>query len=209
MQENNKLQQENNRAFQQMLKPAIERLAKKSPQEMAEKAGVIYEEATSSFLVKSFQKEIRVEYPSGKLSEELEEWYTLTLLHYLEMAEGVPLSGQWSVFGDLKDGLARGTNFDHSTEADFAALLKGKSPEQIQAACRKLGGEFLEGKPDLSVRFELFPRYPILWNVWYEDEEFPASGKMFVDRFADRYLTMEDSVTAGIVFIEMLKKAFA
>ena len=65
----------------------------------------------------------------------------------------------------------------------------------------------VDGKADLSVRFSLFPRYPMLLNIWLEDEEFPAAGKLLVDKSADHYLTIEDAVTAGELFLRKLKEA--
>lgn len=45
----------------------------------------------------------------------------------------------------------------------------------------------------------------MLINIWFEDEEFPASGKMLLDGSADHYLTVEDAVTAGTLVLELLR----
>ena len=195
-----------NKAFQEMLKAAVARIQKKTPEDMAQKAGIIYHKAASKFELESLKQSVIVEYPSCRLSEKLEEWHTLILLHYLEMADGTPLSGQWTTFGSLKDGLVRGTKFDHTVEEELQKTFCGKSLEQIREVCEKAGGQFAEGRADLCVEFFLFPQYSVLLKIWLEDEEFPLTGKMFVDSTAEHYLTMEDSVTAGSVILEKLKR---
>ena len=53
------------------------------------------------------------------------------------------------------------------------------------------------------------PRYPLLVNIWFEDEEFPASGKLLLEAAADHYLTVEDAVTVGTLVLELLRPAEA
>ncbi|MDO5411469.1 MAG: DUF3786 domain-containing protein [Lachnospiraceae bacterium] len=196
-----------NRAFLEMLKPAVRRLQNRSALEIAQNAGIVFDERLSRFEISSLGQEIRIEYPSCKLSEELENWHTLILLHYLDMADGTPLSREWISFGNLRDGMIRGTKFDASAEAGLQKFLAGKSEAEIKKICEKLGADFPETKADLSAGFWLFPRYPVLLNIWLEDDEFPASGKMLVNKSADHYLTVEDAVTAGEVIIAKLYEA--
>ena len=42
------------------------------------------------------------------------------------------------------------------------------------------------------------------WLLWFADEEIPGSGRLFLDRSASHYLTVEDTVTAGSVLMEAL-----
>lgn len=196
-----------NRAFQEMLKPAVWRIQKKQPQEIAKNAGVDYDKERSVFTVTTLGKPLSVAYPSCELSEQTEEWHTLLLLHYLDTADGTPLTGKRITFGALKDGLVRGTKFDRTAEEELQRLFRGKEPETIREICQRAGANFREGKADLYAEFSLFPRYPLLLEIWFADDEFPLSGKLFVDGAADHYLGMEDAVTAGMVLLEALKEA--
>ena len=54
-------------------------------------------------------------------------------------------------FGNLKDGLIRGTRFDRTAEQRLEKLLQDKDPEKIQKACTSLGAEFTETKADWKV----------------------------------------------------------
>ena len=41
--------------------------------------------------------------------------------------------------------------------------------------------------------------------MWLADEEFEASGKFYISKSADCYLTMEDAVTVGEILLSKLK----
>ena len=53
-------------------------------------------------------------------------------------------------------------------------------------------------------RIPVSARYPLRLNIWLADEEFEASGKLLVSRSADHYLTIEDAVTVGDIFLSKL-----
>ena len=76
----------------------------------------------------------------------MDEWHYLTLLHYLDMADGTEGSQKLITFGNLKDGLIRGTKFDRTAEQKLEKLLQDKDPEKIQKACTSLGAEFKDTK---------------------------------------------------------------
>lgn len=196
-----------NRAFQEMKKAAVRRLQGRSAREVAEKAAVVFQEESSCLEMVSLGQKVEIQYPSWEMREEPEAWQTLLLLHYLEMADGTPLAGEWVTFGNLKDGLIRGTGFDRTSEAELGKILKGKDMEDLKSMLGTLGARFVEGRGDLSAELWLCPRYPLLLNIWMEDEEFPASGKLLADKNADHYLTIEDAVTAGEILLQRLRDA--
>ena len=196
-----------NRAFQEMKKAAAERLLGKSAARTAQMTGILWNEQSGYLELESLGECVRILYPSWELENELEEWQTLLLLHYLDMADGTPLSGEWATFGNLKDGLIRGTKFDRTADIELGKFLKGKDLEQLKGILEMLGARFQKGRADLSAELLLFPRYPFRLNMWLEDDEFPASGKLLVDKSADHYLTVEDAVTAGELLFRRLKEA--
>lgn len=71
-------------------------------------------------------------------------------------------------------------------------------------ACRILGGILTPSNADVCAVFSLFPNYPITLKLWFADEEIPGSGRLFLDRCASHYLTVEDAVTAGSLLMEAL-----
>ena len=45
-------------------------------------------------------------------------------------------------------------------------------------------------------------------SIWFEDEEFPPTGKMFLDKTADHYLTIEDAVGVGELMIKIINERY-
>ena len=57
---------------------------------------------------------------------------------------------------------------------------------------------------DLCVKFQYLPRYPVWLKIWFSDEEFPASGRMLLDKNSEHYLSIEDAVTVGTLLLDAL-----
>ena len=157
----------------------------------------------------SFYETIEIQLPEFRINSNMDEWHYLTLLHYLDMADGTEGSQKLITFGNLKDGLIRGTKFDRTAEQKLEKLLQDKDPEKIQKACTSLGAEFTETTADLCAVFPVLPRYPVTLKIWFADEEFPASGKIFLQDHADHYLSVEDAVTVGEILLQKLSEAFS
>lgn len=72
---------------------------------------------------------------------------------------------------------------------------------------KALGGEKKQSKADLCVEIPFLPMYPITVNIWFADDEYPASGKILLDESADHYLTVEDAVAVGELILERIAEA--
>ncbi len=194
-----------NRAYEAMFEVAREWLLEKKPEEIAANSGARYEAESNSLILSTMGQEITIGIPEYRSQPVLENWQYLILLHYLKMADGTPLTGELITIKDLPDGLIRGTKFERTANTRFLRDLKGKSREDILAACQKLGGEEIQGRGDLSIMIPFLPYCPFYINFWMADEEFDANGKMFFDRSAARYLTIEDAVTVGEIVLNRLE----
>ena len=195
-----------NRMYQEMKKAAWERLRSCAPLEIARKAGVLFDEKESAFSFVSLGKQIRVAYPGFQVEGALEEWHELVILHYLEMADGTPLSGNLITFGQLPQGLVRGGETDRETEKTLGEYFGDGQVEKITEICERLGAKIAESKADFTAVFEFLPRYPVTMNLWFADDEFPGTGKLLLDSSAGHYLSVEDAVTVGMVLLEALKR---
>lgn len=193
-----------NRAYQEMLQAAIRRLKGRSGAEIAAKSGAVFFEWEGILEVKSFHNKIRIQLSDFSTDPTMEEWHHLLLLHYLDLADGTEESEQPITFGNLKNGLIRGTKFDRTAEQELERILNDKDPDKVMEACKSLDAEFMESNADLCARFRIFPNYPLILKIWFADEEFLVSGKLFLQSNADHYLTVEDAVTAGEIFIQKL-----
>ena len=194
-----------NRQFERMLEAARSRLLRHVPEEISEKAGVRYENGV--FWVRTLGRRVEIQWPAGKITPPVSKWHTLTLLHYLDLADGTPLSGRTITFSQYKDGLVRGGGLDRNTELIVRRDLGVLPREELARRCETLGAELLPSNADFCARFDFAPRYPVWLKVWFADEEFPASGRLLVDESAPNYLTIEDAVTVGSLILDCLTGA--
>jgi hypothetical protein len=52
---------------------------------------------------------------------------------------------------------------------------------------------------DASFILRAFPRVPLQYVLWEDDEEFPPSAQLLFDACVDHYLSLEDIVVLGQV----------
>lgn len=194
-----------NRQFELMLEAVRSRLLRHVPEEISEKAGVRYENGV--FWVRTLGRRVEIQWPAGKITPPVSTWHTLTLLHYLDLADGTPLTGRTITFSQYKDGLVRGGGLDRNTELIVRRDLGVLPQEELARRCEALGAELLPSNADFCARFDFAPRYPVWLKVWFADEEFPASGRLLVDESAPSYLTIEDAVTVGALILDELTGA--
>ena len=90
-----------NRQFEAMLAVAQERLAQHAPEDIAGKAGTQY--ADGSFSLKTLGQTVTVRLSDCTIQPPLSKWHALTLLHYLDLADGAPLTGRTITFSQYKD----------------------------------------------------------------------------------------------------------
>ena len=180
----------------------------RNPAEIARSAGLSFDEAAGQFTFASLGEDVRVEYPSYRFEPALDEWRQLAILHVMKLADGAPLSGTWMPMGEMRDGMVRGGDFDCRCERAIRDRLTRMSEDELSVKCRSIGGRIVKSNADFASRFDFLPRYPLLLKLWFADEEFPASGKLLLDRSADHYLSIEDAVTVGQLVMEGLLGMF-
>ena len=195
------------RAYESMLAAAQKRLSGRDPMEIAARSAMPFETLKGYFYWPSLGDTVKVDPRDWSVTGCRGNWHVLTVLHYLDMADGAPLTGRMITFAQQKDGLARGGDFDRRAEIRLGATLGRLTPAEVETRCRTLGGTRLRSNADLCVRFDYLPRYPVTLKLWFADEELEGSGRLFLDRSCDRYLTIEDAVTVGTILLEELTKA--
>lgn len=197
-----------NRAFDEMRKVARGWLEGGDPRAIANRSGLCWDEKRLEFVLMSLGREVRISWPNCEIVGALGDWHELLLLHYMHLADGAPLGAEWIGFSQLRDGMVRGGGFDRDGAERLSRMLGGRAPEDVERACRALGGEMLETNADCAFVFSILPRFPILMKLWFADDEFPASAKLLLRGGADHYLTVEDAVTAGEVLLSALEAQF-
>lgn len=100
----------------------------------------------------------------------------------------VSLSGSWESMGNLS-GMKGGTHKEGGVLSGTADFFSGKT-KQLAAACAALGGKPGE-KGDVSFIIPVFDFFPVYFQFWEADEEFPAQISFFMDRNALQFVHYE------------------
>lgn len=100
----------------------------------------------------------------------------------------VSLSGSWESMGNLS-GIKGGIRKDGSILNSSAQFFSGKT-EELTRACIDLGGT--PGKKgDVSFIFPVFDFFPVYFQFWEADDEFPAHVSFFMDKNALQFAHYE------------------
>lgn len=198
---------EENRQYAEMLNAAIDKLRKYTPQEIVEKSNVDFDEEKSEFRFKSLGQEMHLSYPEFDLTPSFDMWYHLTVLQYIDTADGTPLGDSLISLSDFKDGgVVRGTSFDRECDRLISKYIGDKDVDLVKKACGDMGAEIIKSKADLSVKFSFMPNYPLVVNIWFADDELEGSGKVLVNSSAEHYLTVEASGSVATIVLNQLIK---
>ena len=187
---------EQSTAYDRMMKTAREWLADRPAEEIAANGGIVFLPERSVFSLTSLGKEIELHYPDYTFPSEVEEWHQLTIMHYLNLADATVPSGEWIPLSQMASGMIRGGGFDRMFESLVRSKLGHLSPQAVEEACLRIGMKIEKGNADLCASTELAPFFPVTMKLWFADPEddLPPSGRIFVDRTADHFLTIEDTV---------------
>ena len=189
------------RQFEAMRAAAQARLAGRTPEELAARTGMTL--ADGALVCETLGRTVTVRLPDCTAAPSLPKWHTLALLHYLDLADGTPPSGELMSFGQYPDGMVRGGGFDRDAEQAIRTLGV-LPPEELLRRCRALGAALVPSNADLCARFSFAPHYPVFLKLWFADEDFPASGRLLADRSAPHHLSVEDAVTVGSLILDGL-----
>lgn len=146
---------------------------------------------------------MRIHYPDYRFIPELPGWHSLVILHYLDLADGSPLTGKEIPFGQMRSAMVRGGGIDRRCELAIQKL-KDLSEDALTKICKGIGGEPISSNADVAYRIPFLPRFPVTLKMWLPDKDFSASGRLLVDASADHYLTIEDAVTVAEILLEKL-----
>lgn len=119
----------------------------------------------------------------------------ILILHYLTLARGTPLTGEWMAFRELPGGDIYVGPFTNRTIRPMVGFF-GAQPQRLVAALESLGGR-REALGHAGGSVDILPRVRIALAVWEGDDEVPPSGQILFDRSAPDYLDTEDLVVAA------------
>ena len=109
-----------NRQMELMLAPAQEKLIGRNIAKLCENAAVTIDSETNALLLPSMGEVIHIRLPDFVFTQELDMWRHLTLLQYLDTADGTPLAGREIALSEMRGGLSRGLGFDKDISLMFS-----------------------------------------------------------------------------------------
>lgn len=175
-------------------KQAVEQMASIEPHQIAKNAQIPYIPAESSFILRFLNRDYRVEYPQGKIyhedGSEASLYLSILMLHYLTIANGKPLTGEWISYRHLPGGDIYFVPFLQRAVNPFLNSF-GHRPEAFSRVAAAFGG--CSGPTGgVSMIIPVMPRVPLCFVIWPGDDELPSSASILFDAQAASYLHTED-----------------
>ena len=168
-------------------------------------------DADSSFLYPVlFSRRYRLSRKTGDLDRETESGWedantheeVMTLLDLIcDSRADRFVSGRWKNMADF--GRAFHQNLLENDRDPWAERFQA-APDRFRDACLRLGGKPLP-IGDIAYSLEVFDGLPLLVQLWFGDEEFPASLRMLWDENALMYLKYETMYYARGLLLERLR----
>jgi hypothetical protein len=130
----------------------------------------------------------------------------ILLLHYINHASGIPLSGEKVAYGDIPACMHYESVFTKRVLKPIQSAFGYDRYTFLEAGLALNGKEETYG--DASFTLFAFPKVPITFIIWEGDEEFPPSAKALFDPSITGYLPLEDIVViAKLAAARILKTA--
>ncbi len=173
---------------------AVEKLASMEPHQIARNAKATFNPDNNSFLLPFLNRNYLVKYPQGEIYNtdggEASLYPSIIMLHYLTIANGNPLTGEWISYRHLPGGDIYIVPFQQRAVNPFLKSF-GHQPEAFQEAAAALGG-YSGPTGGISMVIPVMPRIPLCFVLWPGDDELPSSAGILFDAQAASYLHTED-----------------
>ena len=117
-----------------------------------------------------------------------------------------PKQAEWVSYKDFKDAAPLIHAFSTTVTKPISKMFSSRLSE-LEKAGKKIGG-YTPTETfayDLSIKFDVLPKLPLLLLFNDKDEEFPAQCSVLFERRAEKYLDMECVAMVGMLLYEYLK----
>jgi len=169
--------------------------------EAAQKTGGVYE--NQRLTIRIFGKPLSID-NNGRMSSDIHinPWITSTVFGYILNCKGVPLTGNWVPFRELKGGLEKNGLFVARSENSFKQIADrytGLFEDLILIFNGTKTGQHFDS--DISLVLRPLPKLPILVCYWKPDEDMDSDLHLFFDSSADMNANIDIvyGIAAGIV----------
>ncbi|MBW1710418.1 MAG: DUF3786 domain-containing protein [Deltaproteobacteria bacterium] len=198
--------------FINAFKIAAAELKDRDPAEVSRLSAVKYDDDNKEFLLDFIGRphvvrlpEVMVQNLEPDLEVPIQEQGLI--LHYLNMADGEPLTREYITYREIPSGEFYYPAFVKRAEAPLTSVF-GSDTQKLISAARSLGGEIVSDMGDAAVSIQAFPRVVLTLVLWEGDDEFEPAGKILFDRSVSHYLSVEDvAVLSGMVVYRLMRFA--
>ena len=146
---------------------------------------------------------------SGNLSADIHinPWVATPFLDYIRYGKGLPVSGSWVSFRELKDGKERYPLFQKRCEAPMKRVADTYT-DLFDDLVSIFGGKQVEKQfeSDISMVLHPLPRVPIMICYWRPEDGLESSLNVFFDDTADKNLAIGSIFSLGTGLSQMFEK---
>jgi hypothetical protein len=129
------------------------------------------------------------------------------LLHYLNLAEDVKITGEWIAYQEVPDGKFYLDAFVRRAKNPMVQGF-GNNPELLVELAKEVYGATPLEQGDVGVAIQALPLIPVALILWKGDDEFSPEGTILFDRTVSQVLSAEDIAwLAGMIIYPLLGMA--
>jgi len=140
---------------------------------------------------------------NGNLSADIHinPWIAVPYLNHIIYGKGIPVSGEWVSFRELKGGGERYRLFKKRCETRIKQIADTKTSffdDMVHLFSGKQVKKYF--KSDISVILNVLPKMPVMICYWYPEDGLESSLHIFFDKTADKNLDIDsiDILTEGL-----------
>ncbi len=155
--------------------------------------------------IKTLGKDFSVDI-KGNISTDIHvhTWLSIPVYNYIIDGAGIPLSGKWIPFRELKGGKTWGHFFNHQCEKPFKKIADTYT-SLFEDLIHVFNGKQVENhyKSDISLVLYPLPRLPLLICYWKPEDGLESDLNLFFDSTAEDNLNIESIylLCAGLVIM--------
>jgi len=134
-------------------------------------------------------------------------WVAIPFLTYVLYSKGIPVSGSWVSFRELKNGMEGYPLFQRRCEEPMKRVADTYT-DLFDDMVHIFGGKQVEKQfeSDISVVLYPLPKVPIMVCYWFPEDGLESSLHVFFDNTADENLGTDTVFTLGVGLSQMFAK---
>ncbi len=145
----------------------------------------------------------------GNLSSDIHMhiWVTVPVLSYIINSSGIPVSGNWVPFRELKSGKTWYRLFEQRCEKPLKKVADNYT-DLFEDMIRIFNGRQVENhyESDISLVLHPLPKVPMLICYWKPEDGLESNLNLFFDSTAEENLGIESIYALGTGLVRMFEK---